>query len=88
MTDIFEFEGDDKETMADEVFYDEEKEISEDDFEEEFEETFDSKVQEYKGADSQIAHHGVTRAEFSGSDEDDEVSEELLAKTETSEAGP
>lgn len=85
MTDIFEFEGDDKETMADEVFYDEEKEISEDDFEEEFEETFDSKVQEYKGADSQIAHHGVTRAEFSGSDEDDEVSEELLAKTETSE---
>ena len=85
MTDIFEFEGDDKETMADEVFYDEEKEISEDDFEEEFEEAFDSKVQERKGADSQIAHHGVTRAEFSGSDEDDEVSEELLAKTETSE---
>lgn len=85
MTDIFEFEGDDKETMADEVFYDEEKEISEDDFEEEFEEAFDSKVQERKGTDSQIAHHGVTRAEFSGSDEDDEVSEELLAKTETSE---
>ena len=32
MTDIFDFD-DDKETMADEIFYDEEKEVSEDDFE-------------------------------------------------------
>lgn len=85
MTDIFEFDGDDKETMADEIFYDEEKEISEDDFEEEFEETSDTKLQEHKNADAGIAHHGVTRSEFTGADEDDEVSEELLAKTETSE---
>lgn len=75
MTDIFGFDNDDKETMADEVFYDEEKEVSEDDFEEEFESVPD------KGS---IARHGVTRTEFTGSDED-EVPEDLLAKTETSE---
>ena len=38
MTDFFDFESDEKETIADEVFYDEEKEISEDDFDEEFDE--------------------------------------------------
>lgn len=38
MTDFFDFESNEKETIADEVFYDEEKEISEDDFDEEFDE--------------------------------------------------
>ena len=38
MTDFFNFENDEKETIADEVFYDEEKEISEDDFDEDFDE--------------------------------------------------
>ncbi len=38
MTDFFDFESNEKETIADEVFYDEEKDISEDDFDEEFDE--------------------------------------------------
>ena len=38
MTDFFNFENDEKETIADVVFYDEEKEISEDDFDEDFDE--------------------------------------------------
>ena len=38
MPDFFNFENDEKETIADEVFYDEEKEISEDDFDEDFDE--------------------------------------------------
>jgi len=75
MTDIFGFDNDDKETMADEIFYDEEKEVSEDDFEEEFEAPSDG---------GNIAHHGVTGTESTGSDED-EFSDDLLAKTETSE---
>ncbi|MBQ8189449.1 MAG: ATP-dependent Clp protease ATP-binding subunit ClpX [Lachnospiraceae bacterium] len=65
--------------MADEIFYDEEKdgldEISEDDFDEEYDDE--------QSAD--IAKHGVTKAEYSGNDEDDEASEEFLKKTETSE---
>ncbi len=75
MTDIFGFDNDDKETMADEIFYDEEKEVSEDDFEEEFEAPSDG---------GNIAHHGVTGTESTVSDEDD-FSDDLLAKTETSE---
>ena len=79
MTDFFKFDDDEKETMADEVFYDEEKdgadEVSEDDFDEEFE----------TDEDSDIARHGVTKAEYSGNDDDDEASEDFLAKTETSE---
>ncbi|MBP3421619.1 MAG: ATP-dependent Clp protease ATP-binding subunit ClpX [Lachnospiraceae bacterium] len=66
--------------MADEVFYDEEKagldEVSEDDFDEEF---------DLDGQDSDVAKHGVTKAEYSGRDDDDEASEEFLKKTETSE---
>ena len=75
MTDIFNFDHDDKETMADEVFYDEEKAVSEDDFDEEFEEETEN---------ANVAHHGITKTEFTGSDEEEE-SEELFAKTETSE---
>lgn len=63
MTDFFDFESDEKETIADEVFYDEEKEISEDDFDEEFdeellgeleasEEDFDEEYEEYPKADA------------------------------------
>ena len=78
MTDIFHFENDDKETMADEVFYDEEKAVSEDDFDEEFDED------EKAGGTGDVAHHGVTRTEYSGNDEEEE-SEELFAKAETSE---
>lgn len=44
MTDFFDFEGNEKETVADEVFYDEEKGISEDDFEEDFDEEFDEEL--------------------------------------------
>lgn len=79
MTDIFKFDNEDRETMADEVFYDEEKAVSEDDFDEEFDEGSD----EEKGK-KDIAHHGVTRSEFTGSDEDEEP-EDLFAKAETSE---
>jgi ATP-dependent Clp protease ATP-binding subunit ClpX len=75
MTDIFDFEQNEQETMADEVFYDEEKEISEDDFDEEFDEN---------SADNSVAHHGITHTEFTWNDED-ELPEELLTKTETSE---
>ena len=79
MTDFFKFDDEEKETMADEIFYDEEKdgldEISEDDFDEEYDDE--------QSAD--IAKHGVTKAEYSGNDEDDEASEEFLKKTETSE---
>ena len=45
MTDFFNLESDDKETIADEVFYDEEKEISEDDFDEEFDEELLGKLE-------------------------------------------
>lgn len=45
MTDFFDFKSDEKETIADEVFYDEEKEISEDDFDEEFDEELLGKVE-------------------------------------------
>lgn len=80
MTDFFRFDDEEKETMADEVFYDEEKtgldEVSEDDFDEEF---------DSDGQDSDVAKHGVTKAEYSGHDDDDEASEEFLKKTETSE---
>lgn len=38
MTDFFDFDDEEKEKMADEVFYDEEKAVSEDDFDEEFDE--------------------------------------------------
>ena len=80
MTDFFRFDDEEKETMADEVFYDEEKagldEVSEDDFDEEF---------DLDGQDSDVAKHGVTKAEYSGRDDDDEASEEFLKKTETSE---
>ncbi len=80
MTDFFRFDDEEKETMADEVFYDEEKtgldEVSEDDFDEEF---------DLDGQDSDVAKHGVTKAEYSGHDDDDEASEEFLKKTETSE---
>lgn len=79
MTDIFKFDNEDRETMADEVFYDEEKAVSEDDFDEEFDEGSD----EEKGK-KDIAHHGVTRSEFTGSDEDEEP-DDLFAKAETSE---
>lgn len=79
MTDFFKFDDEEKETMADEIFYDEEKdgldEISEDDFDEEYDDE----------QSSDIAKHGVTKAEYSGNDEDDEASEEFLKKTETSE---
>ncbi len=80
MTDFFRFDDEEKETMADEVFYDEEKdgldEVSEDDFDEDF---------DADEEDSDVAKHGVTKAEYSGNDEDDEASEEFLKKTETSE---
>ena len=79
MTDFFKFDDEEKETMEDEIFYDEEKdgldEISEDDFDEEYDDE----------QSSDIAKHGVTKAEYSGNDEDDEASEEFLKKTETSE---
>lgn len=45
MTDFFNFEDGEKETIADEVFYDEEKEISEDDFDEEFDEELLGKME-------------------------------------------
>ncbi len=79
MTDFFRFDDEEKETMADEIFYDEEKDgldaVSEDDFDEEF---------ETDGQASVLAKHGVTKAEYSGND-DDEASEDFLKKTETSE---
>lgn len=78
MTDIFHFDDEDQETIADEVFYDEEKAVSEDDFDEEFEE--DARA----GKATDVAHHGVTRGEYSGNDEEEE-SEQLFAKAETSE---
>lgn len=74
MTDIFDFD-DDKETMADEIFYDEEKEISEDDFDEEFEDDSD-------GPET-VIRHDRKRTDFL--DDEEEVSEELLTRTETSE---
>ena len=74
MTDFFRFDDEEKETMADEIFYDEEKDgldaVSEDDFDEEF---------ETDGQASVLAKHGVTKAEYSGND-DDEASEDFLKK--------
>ena len=73
MTDIFDFD-DDKETMADEIFYDEEKEVSEDDFDEEFEDDGNSEA---------VIRHDRNRMDFL--DDEEEVSEDLLTRTETSE---
>ena len=77
MTDIFDFD-DDKETMADEIFYDEEKEVSEDDFEDDDEGFEDGS----RNSENMIRHRG-TRMDFL--DDEEEVSEELLTRTETSE---
>ena len=70
MTDIFDFD-DDKETMADEIFYDEEKEVSEDDFEDDDEGFEDGS----RNSENMIRHRG-TRMDFL--DDEEEVSEELL----------
>ncbi len=62
MTDKFDFDSDEKETIADEVFYDEDKTISEDDFEE----TGDEQ-------DGRMPLHGKTKIEHTETpDEDDE----------------
>ncbi len=74
MTDIFDFD-DDKETMADEIFYDEEKEVSEDDFDEEFEDDGDTP--------ETAIRHDRNRMDYL--DDEEEVSEDLLTRTETSE---
>ena len=75
MADFNDFENDEK-TITDEIFYDEEKEISEDDFDDEFED-------DSMPGGTVPFHHGISRVEYT--DDDEEVSEELFMKTETSE---
>lgn len=82
MTDFFDFESDEKETIADEIFYDEEKSISEDDFDEDFEDDFEEELlRKTENFDAKFGEELLGKTE----DFDEEFDEELLGKTEASE---
>lgn len=82
MTDFFDFESDDKETIADEVFYDEEKEISEDDFDEEFDEELlgelEASEEDFEEDEENIEYEfeGDSMEEDFEEDEEDDFEEE------------